>query len=224
MDAVNQLVTILVQLNWGKTLGVGVLVAGLYYIALFDDGSVLQEQLSQFQQEYTQAEKDIAATKEALANADRFEREVKDTVDQFARITEFMPEKISGSEMITLVSDLCKRAGLKLLKVEPRQAGEKVEFYETTKVMFSIEGTFSQTLAFLSALSRIPKLMTIDDFFIDVAQSNSNQETPRLIASGILLGYRYVRSTVPGEKPSEKPAEKNRAGDANGHDGSNVTK
>jgi Tfp pilus assembly protein PilO len=218
MDAVNQLITILVQLNWGKTLGIGVLVAGLYYIASFDDGSVHQEQLSQFQSEYTQTEKDIAATKEALSNADRFEREVKDTVDQFTRITDFMPEKISGSELINLVSESCKSSGLKLLKVEPRQGGGKIEFYETSKVMFSVEGTFAQTLVFLSSLSRIPKLMTIDDFLLDVATNNSNQETPRLVASGVLVGYRYVRTIAPSDKKTE-----NKPGDANGSAGSNVS-
>lgn len=210
MDA-NQFLAMFAQLNWLKTVGIGIGITILYYLGPFNDGSGLNNQLASLQQQYAEAEKDIAATKEALANADRFEREVKDTVDQFGRITEFMPEKINGSELIALVSDLCKKSGLKLIKVEPKPGGDRVEFYETSKVQFAFEGTFAQVVALLGGLTKTPKLMTIEDFVLEMAQGNTDQETPRLSATGTLLGYRYIRPAVPAEP---KP------GDANGSTGS----
>ena len=72
------------------------------------------------------------------------------------------------------------------------------------------ETTFAQVVAFLSGITRIPKLMTLDDFTLEMTQNNTDQETPRLSAAGTLLGYRYVRVSVPAEA---KP------GDANGSTG-----
>lgn len=201
----NQLFLKFAALQWFKVLIVGALAVGLYYVALFSDGQPQMDQVTQIQQQLAQTEKEIAAVKEALANADRFEREVKDTVDQFGHIVDFMPTKITTSMLTATISDTCTKSGLKLLKIEPKTGNERIEFYETTRVAFSVEGTFLQLVNFLSSLSRVPRMMNLDGLTINVSDSTNDIETPRLVTSGVLVGFRYI----PAEQTTADAAKQN---------------
>jgi len=201
----NQLLIKLAVLPWFKVLGIGVLAGGLYYLVLFSDGQAQLDQLAQTQQQVAQTEKEIAAVKEALANADRFEREVKDTVDQFTHIIDFMPTKITTSMLTSTISDACTKSGLRLLKIEPKDEKQRVEFYETTRVGFSLEGNFTQLVNFLSALSRAPRMMNFDGLAISVSNDSTDIEVPRLVAAGVLVGFRYM----PPESAVDSAAKQN---------------
>lgn len=201
----NQLLIKLAVLPWFKVLGIGVLAGGLYYLVLFSDGQAQLDQLAQTQQQVAQTEKEIAAVKEALANADRFEREVKDTVDQFTHIVDFMPTKITTSMLTSTISDACTKSGLRLLKIEPKDEKQRVEFYETTRVGFSLEGNFTQLVNFLSALSRAPRMMNFDGLAISVSNDSTDIEVPRLVAAGVLVGFRYM----PPESAADSVAKQN---------------
>lgn len=200
----NQLLTKFAALQWFKVLGIGLLVGLGYYYSFFSDGQLQLDQLAQTQQQVAQTEKEIAAVKEALANADRFEREVKDTVDQFAHIVDFMPTKITTSMLTATISDACTKSGMKLLKIEPKDDKTRVEFYETTKVGFSVEGNFTQLVTFLSALSRVPRMMNFEGFGISVSNDSNDIEVPRLVAAGVLVGFRYIPPT-PTADSAAKP-------------------
>jgi Tfp pilus assembly protein PilO len=189
----NPTIAQLANLSWGKVF-LGMLVAGgVYWAALYDDGSTLQSQYAIASQELADAEKQLKKTKEAVANADKFEREVRDTIEQFTKIVEFMPERASTAEMVTLVTDLAAKSGAKLTKTEPRPGSEKADFYEMYRLNLALEGSFSQIVMFLSYLSRVPRLMTFDKVEL-TGERTGEQEVAKLAFTGTLVNYRYTKT------------------------------
>lgn len=208
----NKIVVQIAKISWSKVFLFGLIAGGLYWIVGFNDGKDLQTELANTKQQLIEAQKQLAATKEAVASADNFEREVKDTVDQFNRVVpELMPDKMSTADLMTIASDVSNKSGVKLVKTEPRPGVDKTDFYDTTRIAISLEGNFSQIVMFLSNLSRIPKLMTFDHVDVGYAEGNTDLESPRLILNGIMVGYKYLKRGT--EK--KDAAAKVKPGDAN---------
>lgn len=200
-DQLKQLFFKLAALEWLKVIGIGLIAAAVYY-PFYDDGKARMEELAQLQGQVVQTEKEINSVKEALANADRFEREVKDTVDQFTRIVDFMPTKVTTSMLTATISETCTKAGLRLLKIEPKDGPERFDFYEATRVAFSIEGTFTQVVSFLSSLSRVPRMMNFEGLALNAVEGSTDM-APRLVVSGLLVGFRYIPSELVNKNPSQ---------------------
>lgn len=186
-----QLYVMLANLEWKRAVVFGSLLGILYFLAFYDDGSLYRRNLEQIQGQIQQTEQQLKVTKEAFDNAARFEQEVKTAVDQFSTVTEYMPESMGPSEMMSIVTDLVGKTGLKLVKTEPRPGGERAEFYEPVRMMVALEGSFSQVLMFLSHLSKVPKLITFEGAELATV-ANTDPEMPRLLFSGTIIGYRYL--------------------------------
>lgn len=182
-------------LSWVKVLIAGIILGAFYYFSFYNDGSAIEAVIDKTNQECKEAERQLKATREAITNADRFEREVKETVDQFNRgIVDIMPSRTTGADLTNLVSDISNKSGVRLTKTEPMNSLERGEFYEMTRLSISLEGTFSQITMFLSYLSRIPTLMNFDRMELST-NPGSDIETPRLTAKGVLTSYRYSPPT-----------------------------
>lgn len=199
----NQNVQQLADMPWSKVIFVGLGCLAFYYFAFYDDGTSLKDARRQATQNLLEAEKQLKSTKEAIADADRFEREVKETAAQFEHIVNFMPEKMGSAELTTIISDQASRAGVRVMKTEPKNEASQTSeggpnFYSTSKVQFHIEGNFTQIASFLSHISRVPKLMTFDKVEITAAEGG-NLEAPKLNFNGTLVGYRYHKVVAPPE-------------------------
>lgn len=193
----NQLIFKLAELSWPKVLLGGLFVTLAYFATMYDSGSTLTEETQSAIQQAQETEKLLKVTREKIANADRFEKEVQDLVEQFNRIVEYMPAKLSSADLTTVVADLAPKSGVRLLKTEPRTGTEKGEFYETSRLVFTVEGKFSEIVMFLSGISRVPRLMTFERAEIVTARASEDLESPKLTFSGTLVGYRYLAPKAP---------------------------
>ena len=202
MKSGDQIYLLLATLTWGRAALFGALATGFYFIALYNDGSALQRTLAETRAQIAQTEQQIKITKDALTNADRFEKEVKSAVEQFHKVYEIMPEKMSVAELTTISSDLAARAGLKLVRTEPKSIPERTDFYEASRLGLALEGSFSQVLMFLSYISKVSRLMTLEKVEL-VSLNGTDPELPILSFSGTLVGYRYLR---PPGGPSADPS------------------
>jgi Tfp pilus assembly protein PilO len=187
--------------SWAKVVIAGLLLAGLYYAAPFDDGTSLRERFENARGRLADSERQLANTKKAMEDAGRFEEEVKTLARQFQRVTDFMPENLDTAELTQIITKQVTTAGAKVTRLEPKPGIETVEFYEMTRINLSIQGTFAQVATFLANLSKVSKLLTFDSTEITLAQS-PDPEHPRVNFSGVMVGYRY-------KKAADAPAASN---------------
>jgi Tfp pilus assembly protein PilO len=182
-------------LTWGRVFLLSAALGAFYFFTMFNDAGATKTALENGQNEIVALKQQLKATREAIANADRFEQEVKATVDQFSKIIDYMPPTISTADLTTMLSEYSAKAGLRLVRSVPQPSTGRAEFYETTKVGIGLEGTYAQIVTFLSYLSQANKILTFEK--IEIAPLNINNadlETPKLLFSGVLVGYRYVSS------------------------------
>ncbi len=197
-----QLYSMLASLSPRSAMLIGAVLAVLYYLLVFDNGASLDQNLQQAQARIVEAEQQLKATQEAFANAERFEREVKSIVDQFAVVIEYMPEGMNSTDLMSIVSELTTKTGLKLVRTEPISGGEKGTFYEPIRMSFAFEGSFAQILTFLSEISKVPRLITFEGVDLSTVP-NSDPEMPQLLFSGTIVAYRYIAKAATNTPDSQ---------------------
>jgi type IV pilus assembly protein PilO len=199
----NKILYQIADLPWSRVFMIGIAMMAIYYFAFYDDGAASAARLRQSSQRLAEAERKLQETKTATANADRFESEVKLTLEQFDHISDFMPEKMSSADLTTMVNDLAKKVGVRVTKTEPQTTSEKTDFYETSKISATLEGTFSQLAKFLSEVSKLQRMLTFDH--IDMStMAGSEPGAPKLNFNAVLVGYRYLRNSKTDTKDVKK--------------------
>jgi Tfp pilus assembly protein PilO len=112
----------------------------------------------------------------------------------------FIPEKLSNFEMMRTLSNEAKAVGVNInsIKDSGQTSGKTGEFYEEIGVDISLEGSFAQLLLFLSNLTRLNQIVTLNTLEI---RGGGAVDAPLSMAAQI-RGYRYVANKTPG-KPAK---------------------
>lgn len=183
------------ELKWSQVAMFGFLAAAVYYLLLFDDGTTLAADIDQRKAAVAEGRRKLEETKTAVANADRFQKEVETAREQFAKIIEYMPSNLTQSEMTNIVSKEISGAGAKVIRFEPVNGGnaQKNDVYDSVRVKVTISGTFVQIVKFLSNLSNVPKLLTFDRVQLENS-TTVESEAPVLSFEGVIAGHRYLKS------------------------------
>lgn len=192
------------ELTWSKVFAGGVIAAVLYWSLYYDDGSTLEASIQSLQTQYTEAEKNLQETRRAMADTEKFEKEVRNNEIQFEKVLEYLPQEMNSNELTRMINEIVAQTGTRLLETKPQLNVERKDFYEITRIDLNIEGRFVGAVSFLSALSRVPKLLTFDKIEVKVKApvGRSLDEAPNVELSGTLVGYRYLKDAEPSSANS----------------------
>lgn len=184
------------EMTWSKVVVGGLVAAGVYWGLWYNDGSTIEAAISQLNAKQAEAERQLRETKEAMANAEKFEKAIRQNEMQFEKVLEYLPQATNPNELTRLINQQAISSGTRVTETKPQDAVERKDFYEMTKLDFALKGKFSQVVVFLSWLSRIPKLMTFDKLQIKTdagSQGADGLENPLVELRGVLVGYRYLK-------------------------------
>lgn len=187
----NKYLTQIADVSWVNVIVLSVLLGALYYFTSGDESTALMEKKDALVQQLSTSQTTLDETKKAVANADRFEMDVKSLARKFENIVNYMPETMSSSEMTSIINSQAQIAGAIVKKIDPKSGEDKVDFFAVTKVNLTLEGTYAQIATFLSLLSKVPKLLIFEKSEL-VVLNGGDPESPRLTFVGTLQGYRYV--------------------------------
>ncbi len=185
------------ELTWSKVIVVGLIAAGAYWGLYYDDGATLEESIRSLTSQSIESERQLRETKEAMADAEKFEKAVRQNEVQFEKVLEYLPQDINTNEMTRLVNQQAQLAGPRVVSTTAVEAIERKSFYEMTRLNFALSGSFSQVVLFLSSLSKIQRLLTFDKLSIKVNPSKPD-EIPQVELAGVLVGYRYLKEADTG--------------------------
>jgi type IV pilus assembly protein PilO len=185
------------ELTWSKVVASGLVALGLYWFLYYDDGSNIEATIQGLQVQLVEAEKNLAATKQAMADTVKFEKEVSNNEKQFDKVKDYMPADMNANELTRLVSQWAGEAGAKVNSTKPKLEIEKKEFYETIRLDFTVAGRFEQLVTFLASLSAVPKLLTFDEIQVTTVSGLAKaDEAPTIEMKGTLVGYRYLQDVT----------------------------
>jgi Tfp pilus assembly protein PilO len=186
------------EMTWGKIFVAGLVIAGLYWALYYDDGSTLTTNIQSLNQQYSEAERQLRETKEAMADAEQFERAVRQNEVQFEKVLEYLPSEMNANELTRMITQQIQISGGEVVSTKAQPNIEKRDFYEMTRLEFVIKGSFSQVVLFLSSLSKVQRLLTFDKLSIRLDQSRAGQDTasPSVDLQGVVVGYRYLKDAT----------------------------
>ncbi len=196
----------LAELEWGKVVGIGVALAAAYYFLMFDNGAQIEASIQAAQERITLAKKTLAETEKAIADADRFGKEVQSTQDQFEKIVRYMPMSLDGSEMTKMINDISREVGV-VPRIEPQKDDAPQGFTQAVKINLQLEGNYAQIVTFLSKISQVQRLLVFDKIELKpgTQQSSSLNSGAALSLSGTLIGYRYLKDAADPADAAAKP-------------------
>ena len=196
------------EMTWSKVIVGGLIALGAYWGLYYDNGEKLETEIQQLTARLTESERQLRETKEAMADAERFEKLVRQNEIQFEKVMEYLPQDTNSNELTRLVNQVSQLSGARVKATQPMSVAERKDFYEMTRIKVDLQGSFAQVVLFLSSLSKVQKLLTFDSLEIKTLEEGSvvgEGETPPVTLEATMVGYRYL-------KDQETAADANRTG------------
>lgn len=174
----------------GRVVVFSLVICGLYYLVGYDSGAAhlanvesYKAQLAEIQQKSEKVDKEIDEIR-ALKAAQE-----KDS-ERLNILLGFIPEKLSNFEMMRTLSNEAKAVGVNINSIRDSGASsaKSGEFYEEIGVDVNLEGSFSQLLLFLSNLTRLNQIVTVNT--LDLRGLSGADGALSMNAQ--VRGYRYV--------------------------------
>lgn len=191
------------NLSLGKCFLISLVVFGIYYAMIFDNGSGFETQIATAQAEILRQEAELKGITKAEADAARYEETMKVLGDQMNRISKALPEELSTTDMLKTVTSEAKTTGLEINRVSPNQSRGNDQkgdsFYETVDIDAELSGQFTQVMLFLANMTKLdkivmPRSLSLQAVMPPTTGIKANNVTPRVTMSTKIMGYRYLRA------------------------------
>lgn len=182
-----------------QALLIGLLIAGVYFISAYDDGTALMTQKDQVQAEVRQLEVDLTNMKKSIEQAQQYEKLAKDKGDKFLQLTRFLPKDFDRKEQMRMIAQEARLAAMEpSLSEGGAGSGKKFEFFEEQEVDANIKGTFIKLMVFLSNLTKGNRVLGVRSLNLQSEARNyadgTETKAPTLNIQIKFVGYRYIAS------------------------------
>jgi type IV pilus assembly protein PilO len=185
------------MLTYGKSLIIGLVITGIYYLAMFDDGVPLQNQINSTNSEMEKSKAEMQSVRQAILDAARFEQ-TKDTLGaEMDRVLRAIPAKLNSTELMRILSNEAKEVGAQINQVSapnvpPQQDANKSAFYEPVDVEIDISGSYNQVMLFLSNLTRLDKIVTMRKLSISLRELSGPSAQPVINLKASLSAHKSI--------------------------------
>lgn len=197
---INSLLIRLAAMTTQKAFILGLIVCGLYYSFLFNDGSTYETRITALQKEIEVEEGVRVETEQAVRELEQVRANVAALSEQFKAITSKLPNEVSMADIIRDVDGVARAAGVSIKSKEPMAVINK-QFFEEIPLKISVEGSYSEVTMFLYYVSAMERIMRVKSFRVETPQfsgpAKSAPPTGRLIFNGEITAYRFVEEKKP---------------------------
>jgi Tfp pilus assembly protein PilO len=169
------------------------IITAFYYFTIFDDGTSINQQINNIQQQLTEEQKKVTDSDLAIKRVEQIRASLASLHEQFKLAAQQLPEEIKASEILKTVDTLAKSAGVNIKLKEPRDS-RKEEIVETLPLHIKLQGTYSEVTMFLYYISIMERITRIMSFSLQPAPTTVGikSKAGTLALDGEILSYRYI--------------------------------
>lgn len=148
------------KLDLQKSLLIGIVLAGLYYMMLFNDGTGILVQISNVKASIKENQAALAQVQQAIADQKKFDREIK-VITQNMKDFEsyFDPRGTTQNDLQAKISGFAEKHSLQVNEMKPAPKNSEFPNYKETAVVFKVEGPFHNVMEFISSLTKMDKVI-----------------------------------------------------------------
>lgn len=181
-------------------LGAFVLLVGpivyFLYLPKFNKIKELEAKLDNLQTQLVTAKRQASQLKS-------WREKYKKAQVAFALAKKALPQKKEIPTLLASVSASGQQAGLEFELFKPANERKK-QFYAEIPVSIKVTGRYHDVASFFDRVSRLPRLVNIDNIVLSPPQKGGDKETD-LSTSCTAITYRFVEEQP---KPKKKPGKK----------------
>jgi Tfp pilus assembly protein PilO len=195
------------KIKWPQVGLAALGIAVAYFLFVRDDGSRLVVDIKQSQDNLAIAERRLKRIQEQQAQAEAFRKQIDALEQKALALKEILPVEFSSTDLVRVVTEQAAASGVQLTSASPvASAGVGMsmgnEPYETFRITFTLNGSFSNIMQFLANMSRAKQMISFERADLKVESSPASPDRPGVVFTAILVGYRFK----PAPSPSPSPA------------------
>lgn len=196
---------VLKRLTVVRAMFLGFFFAAFYYFMVFDPGVVQIAQINGNKQKIEELQKTIDENQKKLDRAAVYKKTAAEIGSTINKLLSLVPEKFNMSDLLRILSNEAKVAGVSLQKVDPENTKVSTiapEFEELTSTI-DLSGSFLQHMVFLSNLTKINQILITRKIEFKHLKDGKGDEPPTVNMTAEIVAFRYRGSGV--TPPSTEP-------------------
>ncbi len=157
----------------GKAVMVAIvfsLVVGLGYYAFIGDQT---NNLVTIERKEVELKKEFEKKQAKAVNLDAYKRQMQTIKDSFQTLLQQLPKANQMAELLDEISYAATGAGCEIVSAD-FQDEKDAEFYSEKPIQIQVTGGYHQIADFVSRVSRLPRIVTLHDFSIEVGDGDVN--------------------------------------------------
>lgn len=190
----------------------GVFAAG-YWFFFYDKSADVIQATDNLRDEIIQTDKKIKKKEEEIQKAVTFDSSVKQLGQELQIFYEYFPHQLTNRQLFQDLTRLSKNSGLDIISMRGSPRQKQTTLYETLIVMLTVEGEFAQFLSFLSKLTSLNKVVTVQNVNIQPVNTRNQMENAKIqkIRAQInVSGFRYVQPVTVQDENEDENAKQNK--------------
>ncbi|MHA7881188.1 MAG: type IV pilus inner membrane component PilO [Saccharospirillum sp.] len=148
----------------------GLIVFGFYWFSIKDAYLRLERDIAQEQN----LREEYQSKAFRVANLDAFKEQLAAMEETFGALLSQLPDETEMPGLLDDISTTGTQTGLEIVRITPNTDVMR-EFYIETPIAISVRGAYHEMGNFVSAMSAIPRIVTLHDFNIQLQNQSEAQ-------------------------------------------------
>ena len=170
---------------------VGFVLALLFYLLFFDSGVSQKREIGSVTKEIGELNKELVALEKAVIDADKLNRLIEQVGEGVSKLSKYIPEKLTDTDVVKDLSTSARSVGATVVgvRVKSNARSNDSDVYDLVSVEVELRGIFDEIMAFLSQLTKIDRIYTLEDMFFSVKKQIGSKSEVSFKTT--VVGYRY---------------------------------
>ena len=171
----------------------GLVIALLYYLAFFDDGSQRKNQIIRVEKDLASLNQEMLTLEKTFVDAKRLVELAKELGESINKVLKYIPEELTDTEVVKSLSIAARAVGAKIVGIRSRSrsAQQNNELYDELPVVVELVGTYGQVVAFLARLTHVERIYTVRDMKFNVISGDKDSKDSKVRFTTTVVGYKY---------------------------------
>ncbi len=179
--------------------------AAIYFFTIYDSGAVIQQQIADIKVQVDVETGKKSETEKILKKEEQMRADVALLAKTYEEVKAKIPIEFDSSEMRLIVEQISNSVGVKIAKLTNTQDNRTLgpafqqNLVEQVVMDYELHGHYNQILNFITELSKVEKILKVEDFTIEPLKAGTMPST-ELKMSTKVIGYKQAQPSKTNDK------------------------
>ncbi len=167
---------------------IGVAFAGYNYMGSLSINETLQNQIAQLNSQLQEKKVGLTKAQNSSSEIPMMKEEITKLSQSLSKATELIPASSTTRDVVMVVSEEAKNAGIRVTQARPTD-GQTKNYFDELPMEYEFEGSFSQLTLFMYQLSKRQLIIHATDMNLSTKEIVDGQTNLKM--AGKLVGFKY---------------------------------